>query len=563
MDYRSLHAKTVAELRQIVKTLGLKIPSGTTKASIIDMILSQAETCEKESPAKTVTDLPQKTENVSQEEQPAPAAVQKAEKVFFEQRYDERLTPPQLGERQIGRPQPRPVQPTENRLNGISIPRRNFCESTGRYEKNVQHNQGYWRYEPSERNDLPVTFAFNETPRRREGVYSSEYGITNPGVPDLLASGECFEGEGVLEIVSDGYGFLRMKNYMPGSSDVYVSAAQIRRFLLRTGDMVSGKVRPAREGDKYNAMLYITSVNGAETDVSAKRPAFDMMTPLYPQERLRLECQQQNGDFALRMIDMIAPIGMGQRGLIVSPPKAGKTTLLKKIANSISENYPDVHLIVLLIDERPEDVTDIQRSVKGEVIYSTFEDFPETHTRLAEMVNERARRLVEMGKNVVILMDSITRLVRAYNMVLPPTGRFLTGGLDPGVLYKAKRFFGSARNTENGGSLTVLATAMVDTGNGMDIDAYEEFRSMANMELHLERKPLEKDAFPLINMACSDTHRNDLLMTQEEIEAEFNMRKILFGGNGQDSASRLIGMMKTTQDNREFMAMLKEWVSAN
>ncbi|MBE5766041.1 MAG: transcription termination factor Rho [Clostridiales bacterium] len=583
MDYRSLHAKTVAELRQIAKTLGVKFSAGITKVNMIELILAHVEnaaSAEEEVTLKKDESLPASGESDAQENARVLNPIEKTdenggenstadnhdaaewkeeapEDTYFEQRYDERLTPPQRGEtRQPLRPQTRYVQPGPNRLNGISVPRQmHRCEEAANYDN------GYWRCDQAERNEPSPVFKLREPSRRRESGYSSEYGLTNPGVPDLLASGECSDGEGVLEILNDGFGFLRAENYMPGSYDVYISMAQIRRFLLRTGDLVAGKIRPSREGDRYNAMLYITAINGVAPEECAQRAAFETLTPVYPNERLRLESKRKKSDLALRAIDMIAPIGKGQRGLIVAPPKAGKTTLLKKIANAITENHPEVQLIVLLIDERPEEVTDIQRSIKGEVLYSTFDMQPENHVRLAEMVYERGQRLVEMGKDVVILMDSITRLARAYNMVIPPTGRSLSGGLDPGALNKPKRFFGAARNIENGGSLTILATALVETGSRMDDIIYEEFKGTGNMELHLDRKLSERRIFPAIDMNRSGTRREDLLMSEEELQAAFDMRRILSGVNQQEATEQLIGMLEGTNNNAEFLERIKNWVN--
>ena len=397
--------------------------------------------------------------------------------------------------------------------------------------------------------------------QRREGYFNSEYGTSNPAVPEMLATGECREGEGVLEIHPDGYGFLRAENCLPGNRDVYVSIAQIRRFNLKTGDYVKGKTRPQREGDRYNALIYINSVNDLPPDQAARRRPFDELVPIYPNERLKLEAQEGPSDLALRVIDMMAPIGKGQRGLIVSQPKAGKTVLLKKIANAITQNYPQVYLIVLLIDERPEEVTDMKRSIRGDVIYSTFDEVPENHTRVAEMVFERAQRLVECGRDVVILLDSITRLARAYNLVIPPTGRSLSGGLDPGALHKPKRFFGAARNIENGASLTIIATALVETGSRMDDIIYEEFKGTGNMEIHLDRKLSEKRIFPAIDMNKSGTRREDLLLNAEELEGVYAVRKMLSNNNNQETAEQLIGMLEKTSDNQAFFRRLKGWMA--
>ena len=397
---------------------------------------------------------------------------------------------------------------------------------------------------------------------RRDSVYTPEYGAVNPAVPEMLAAGDCSDGAGVLEIRPEGYGFLRANNYLPGENDVYVSIAQIRRFGLRTGDYVEGKTRPQREGDRYNAMVYISRVNGLTPDQNAKRTPFDSLVPVYPNERFKLVAGDTKSDLALRIIDMLAPIGKGQRGMIVSQPKAGKTTLLKKIANAITANNPEVHLIMLLIDERPEEVTDMKRSVSGDVVYSTFDEAPENHTHVSEMVLERAQRLVEQGKDVVVLLDSITRLARAYNLVIPPTGRSLSGGLDPGALHKPKRFFGAARNIENGGSLTIIATALVDTGSRMDDIIFEEFKGTGNMELHLDRRLSDRRIFPAIDMYKSGTRREELLLTPSELEGEYQVRKMLGSTGNQETAEQLIGMMEKTSTNEDFFVRLKGWMAA-
>ena len=403
-------------------------------------------------------------------------------------------------------------------------------------------------------------------PRRTENTdrprfYNAEYGLSNQAVSDLLASGECRDAQGVLEICPDGYGFVRSKNYQPGPNDSYISNAQIRRFNLRTGDYLVGKARPQREGDRYAGMIYVSTVNGERADRSAVRKRFEDLTPIYPNERLRLENPENENQLALRAVDIVAPIGKGQRGLIVSPPKAGKTTLLKQIAGAIEKNHPEVHLMVLLIDERPEEVTDMQRSTGGEVIYSTFDEDPENHTRVSELAIERAQRLAEMGKDVVILMDSITRLARAYNMVIPPTGRSMSGGMDPGALLKPKKFFGAARNIEHGGSLTILATALVETGSRMDDVIYEEFKGTGNMELHLDRKLSEKRIFPAIDILKSGTRHEELLLTPDEMEGVYAMRRLLSSGNQQDSLEQLIGMLVKSPDNKTFLQRIRGCVS--
>ena len=395
---------------------------------------------------------------------------------------------------------------------------------------------------------------------RRDSVYTPEYGAVNPAVPEMLAAGDCSDGAGVLEIRPEGYGFLRANNYLPGENDVYVSIAQIRRFGLRTGDYVEGKPRPQREGDRYNAMVYISRVNGLTPDQNAKRTPFDSLVPVYPNERFKLVAGDTKSDLALRIIDMLAPIGKGQRGMIVSQPKAGKTTLLKQVAKSVTRANPEIHLIILLIDERPEEVTDIRESIEGknvEVIYSTFDETPDHHRRVAEMVVERARRLVEHRRDVTILLDSITRLARAYNLVIPPSGRTLSGGLDPAALHMPKRFFGAARNMREGGSLTILATALVDTGSKMDDVIYEEFKGTGNMELVLDRKLQERRVFPAIDIQKSGTRREDLLLTKEEQEAVYIMRRALNGMKSEEAGEQILTMFARTRTNAEFVQAVK------
>lgn len=393
----------------------------------------------------------------------------------------------------------------------------------------------------------------------RQVAYARKYfNTSNPAVPILLSTGECGDAKGVLEVLPDGYGFLRAENYMPGSKDVYVSQSQIRRFNLKTGDLVEGKTRPAKEGEKFQALLYVTAVNGEDPEKATKRKPFDELTPIFPNERITLENPKNPKELATRLIDLIAPIGKGQRGLIVSPPKAGKTTLLKKIADSIATNYPDIYLIVLLIDERPEEVTDMQRSIKGDVVYSTFDELPEHHTKVAEMVLERAQRLVEHGKDVVVLLDSLTRLARAYNLTVPATGKTLSGGIDSAALHKPKRFFGAARNIEEGGSLTIIATALIDTGSRMDEVIYEEFKGTGNMEIHLDRKLSEKRIFPAIDIFRSGTRREELLLSQRELECVWAIRKNLSEGRPDRVIELIINDLLRTNSNEEFIDLMLE-----
>lgn len=356
---------------------------------------------------------------------------------------------------------------------------------------------------------------------------------------------------GVLEIMADGYGFLRSNNYQSGDNDVYVSQNLIRRFNLKTGDFIIGNSRMQHEGERYQALLYVQKVNGDPIEVSIHRKSFDDLTPIYPKERLRLEVGGM--DYAMRLIDLVAPVGKGQRGMIVAPPKAGKTTLLKSLANSITKNNPDVSLIVLLIDERPEEVTDMQRSIKGDVIYSTFDEEPQNHAKVAEIVLERAKRLVEHKKDVVILLDSLTRLSRAYNLVISPTGRTLSGGLDPGALYRPKRFFGAARNIEEGGSLTILATALIETGSRMDDVIFEEFKGTGNMEIHLDRRLQEKRIFPAIDIAKSGTRKEELLLNRQELETMWRIRRAFADRNAADVTENIINWLIRTKNNEEFV----------
>ncbi|HIT72169.1 transcription termination factor Rho [Tyzzerella sp. An114] len=364
-------------------------------------------------------------------------------------------------------------------------------------------------------------------------------------------------GEGILEVMADGYGFLRTENFLPGANDIYISPSQIRRFNLKTGDCVKGNIRLARENEKFNALLYVKSVNGDNPEQASKRPNFEDLTPIYPTDRLTLETDKN--ELSTRIIDLVAPIGKGQRGMIVAPPKVGKTVLLTKMANAITKNHKEINLIVLLIDERPEEVTDIQRSIEGEnveIVYSTFDEQPEHHKRVAEMVLERAKRLVEQGKDLVILLDSITRLARAYNLTIPPSGRTLSGGLDPAALYMPKKFFGAARNIENGGSLTILATALVDTGSKMDEVIFEEFKGTGNMELVLDRKLSERRIFPAIDINKSGTRREDKLLSKKEMESVYILRKITGNVSGSELTQSILEQMSKTSDNNEFVEMI-------
>lgn len=381
--------------------------------------------------------------------------------------------------------------------------------------------------------------------------------ISPEKLSDTLDSGET--AKGILEVMPDGFGFIRCANYLPGENDVYVAPSQIRKFNLKTGDIVEGNTRVKTQNEKFSALLYVKKINGYHPSEAARRFNFEDMTPIFPDERLKLETP--GASVAMRIMDLMSPVGKGQRGMIVSPPKAGKTTLLKEVAKSIKQNNPDMHLIILLIDERPEEVTDIREAIEGpnvEVIYSTFDELPEHHKRVSEMVIERAKRLVEHKKDVMILLDSITRLTRAYNLTVPPSGRTLSGGLDPAALHMPKRFFGAARNMREGGSLTILATALVETGSKMDDVVYEEFKGTGNMEMVLDRKLSEKRVFPAIDIPKSGTRREDLLLDQEELQAINIMRKALNGLKPEEAVEKILDMFVRTRTNREFVDMVQK-----
>lgn len=371
-------------------------------------------------------------------------------------------------------------------------------------------------------------------------------------------------GEGILEVMADGYGFLRASNFLPGVGDIYISPSQIRRFQLKTGDCVAGNIRSAREGEKYGALLFVQSVNGDSPEIAKMRPNFESLTPIYPDEKLNFEIE--SNELSGRILDVCVPVGKGQRGMIVAPPKVGKTVLLTQMANALVKNHKDIHLIVLLIDERPEEVTDIKRSIIGEnveIVYSTFDEEPENHKRVTEMVLERAKRLVEQGKDLVILLDSLTRLARAYNLTIPPSGRTLSGGLDPAALHMPKRFFGSARNIENGGSLTILATALVDTGSKMDEVVFEEFKGTGNMELVLDRKLSDRRIFPAIDIVKSGTRREDKLLSKEELECNFLLRRMASNTSPMETIESFYDLMKKTKTNKEFLQLVSSLEKKN
>lgn len=521
-----LEAKSIFEMRALAKEVGISAPTKMNKAELVDMVfkITNGEIEPPQAPRRgrpkkygdateqTTSEKPQIAQNLAQPEQiltPSPAKVEAIGEISLPKGFE--------------RPK---YQPT-----------RQFAQQNQKQYSNNGFNQNnYGQKQNNFRNQ-------NQNQVQRDNAIAER------------KDGEETEQirEGYLEINPDGYGFLRVKNGEFNEMDAYVSAMKIKQYGLRRGDYVTSLCKKVQEG-RPSAVVSVTTINGIESDKVGKRPNFDDLVPIYPDERIRLEVAPR--EFSTRCIDLVSPIGKGQRGIIVSPPKAGKTTLLKMIASSIATNYPDIELKVLLIDERPEEVTDMQRSIKGEVVYSTFDELPEHHTKTAEMLLERAKRLVEMGKDVVILLDSLTRLARAYNLTIPPTGRTLSGGIDPGALHSPKRFFGSARNIENGGSLTIIATALVDTGSRMDDVIFEEFKGTGNMEIHLDRRLSEKRIFPAIDLAKSGTRKEELLLTPSELEGTWGIRKLLSNADNAEATENLINMIVKTSSNKEFIDQL-------
>ncbi len=493
-----LEAKSIFEMRALAKDVGVSAPTKMNKAELIDLVY-KITNGEMEPPQAPRRGRPKKVGDTQS------IAVNTLENADVKS-------------------EEKTVVKTED-------------TKSGEYIKNkfrpIEFKPSYMQYQKPQRPQYRDNNTLNE---KKEGEEAVEQ-----------------EREGYLEINPDGYGFLRVKNGEFNEMDAYVSAMKIKQYGLRRGDYVKSLCKKIQEG-RPSAVVSVTSINGIDADKVGKRPNFDDLVPIYPDERIRLEVSPR--EYATRCIDLVSPIGKGQRGIIVSPPKAGKTTLLKMIASSIAKNYPDVELKVLLIDERPEEVTDMQRSIKGEVVYSTFDELPEHHTKTAEMLLDRAKRLVEMGKDVVILLDSLTRLARAYNLTIPPTGRTLSGGIDPGALHSPKRFFGSARNIENGGSLTIIATALIDTGSRMDDVIFEEFKGTGNMEIHLDRRLSEKRIFPAIDLSKSGTRKEELLLTPSELEGTWGIRKMLSNADNTEATENLIGMIVKTTSNKEFIEQL-------
>ena len=503
---------TLANLRELAKEKGLKNITSLKKSELIEILIKSASEANQ-------------AEQVKTENKPAEAHVEKikTEQIKTEQNKTELSNKPE------------PVRPEQYRVE-LNRAEQNKQEQN-RFEQNRADQARLEQTQLPAKDDKKTAAAPNEM--------------------DQLDSGETKVG--ILEVLPDGYGFIRCDNYLPGENDVYVSPAQIRRFNLKTGDIVSGNTRIRNQNEKFSALLYIKSVNGFHPNEAQKRKRFEDLTPIFPNNRIHLETPGTG--ISMRMVDLISPIGKGQRGMIVSQPKAGKTTLLKQIAKAVTKNHPDMKLIILLIDERPEEVTDIKESIEGknvEVIYSTFDELPENHKRVSEMVIERAKRLVEHKQDVVILLDSITRLARAYNLTVQPSGRTLSGGLDPAALHMPKKFFGAARNMREGGSLTILATALVETGSRMDDVVFEEFKGTGNMELVLDRSLSEKRIFPAIDLQRSSTRRDDLLLSQPEMEATYLMRKALGGLKSDEALERIIDMFFRTKTNIEFIETIKK-----
>lgn len=524
-------------LRELAKARGLRGISGLKKSDLIDRMVSEDEKLKEQSRQTKSEKGPEK-----------PEMAEKKKEVPENTREEEKTDKPDDEQAEPNRSEP--AGRTERTY------RQERTEKTEKSDRSERSDRQENRAEKQNRPNRDRTeqqgqnTAREAKPRRQDDNNKEDI---NPELDSGVTA------DGILEVMPDGYGFIRCENYLPGEHDVYVSPSQIRRFGLKTGDIVRGNTRIKTQGEKFSALLYITTINGYHPSIVAQRRNFEDLTPIFPNERLRLETNRTTT--SMRIVDLVSPIGKGQRGMIVSPPKAGKTTLLKQIAQAVKVNNPEIHLIILLIDERPEEVTDIKEAIEGnnvEVIYSTFDELPEHHKRVSEMVIERAKRLVEHKQDVLILLDSITRLARAYNLTVPPSGRTLSGGLDPAALHMPKRFFGAARNMREGGSLTVLASALVDTGSKMDDVIYEEFKGTGNMELVLDRKLSERRVFPAIDIVKSGTRREDLLLDREEREAVDIMRKGINGMKTDEAVENILNMFSHTSNNRDFIQLVKK-----
>ncbi|WP_209457735.1 transcription termination factor Rho [Metaclostridioides mangenotii] len=533
-----LDTKTLSELRLVAKELNIKSVSKYKKGELIDLIQKTMQEKEEDNNAKSEANI-----NVS---------VEKKEAKIVKNTIKETNNKSVSVERDNSNGN---VNKNRNEVNNKEVVNRVIVNKdiNGKNE-NTSRNDVNNRNDSNSRVEKCVPRSNRSNFNNGKVNYMPKQ-VEESKIVDEFNTSKEDEVVGVLEILQDGFGFLRGSNYLSTEGDVYVSPSQIRRFNMKTGDKVKGITRHPKSGEKFRALLYVQKINDENPDTAIKRVNFELLTPIYPEERLSLEKNQS--EIATRMIDLISPIGKGQRGLIVAPPKAGKTVLLKSVANSISRNYPDVDLIVLLIDERPEEVTDMKESIDGEVIYSTFDQASSHHVKVAEMVLNRAQRLVEHGKDVVILLDSITRLARAYNLTISPTGRTLSGGLDPGALYGPKKFFGAARNIRQGGSLTILGTALVETGSRMDDLIFEEFKGTGNMELHLDRKLAEKRIFPAVDIYKSGTRREDLLLSEEEKSVLWKLRREMSNNSILEITDKMIELLKRTKNNDEFIKSSK------
>ena len=577
---------SVAQMREILKAKGIRNTSVMRKAELqklmaeMGLLENQSEVLEKdkEQPIASVEKGPE--QEVKSENKKPYVFRGRTSRAEYAGRA-ERTERPERSERTERTERPERSERTERTERserqtytngGLYSGRRNtYGQRSENYQRNEngQRSENYQRNENSQRNEngqRGENYQRNDSYQRgdscqRVDVYQKNEYIQSNEESEIPGYGQLDSGmmaNGILEVIPEGFGFIRCENYMPGNNDVYVSPAQIRRFNLRTGDIICGNIKVKTEKEKFSALLYIRTVNGMPPYEAQRRGKFENMTPVFPDSRINLETP--NAPVSMRIMNLVSPIGRGQRGMIVSPPKTGKTTLLKQVAKAIHTNYPDMQMIILLIDERPEEVTDIKEYIEGnnvDVIYSTFDETPEHHKRVSEMVLERAKRLVEHKKDVVILLDSITRLARAYNLTVPPSGRTLSGGLDPAALHMPKKFFGAARNMREGGSLTVLATALVETGSKMDDVVFEEFKGTGNMELVLDRKLSEKRIFPAINIPRSGTRREELLLSKEELEGMYVMRKALGGMKSEEALEQILDMFMHTKDNTEFVNMIR------
>ena len=531
-----LQTLPVAVLKEMAKKQGIKGATALRKAELIEALCNAAEENIGHETAVPENSQPTRTSYQNRGQNGRPAAARRNNNAQGEQQsYQNRQN--QNGE-----------QTYQNRQN----------QNGEQTYQNRQNQNGEQTYQNRQAQNGEQPYQNRQNQNNEQPAYQNNRDEVAEKSQEEMDSG--VPASGILEVMPDGFGFIRCENFLPGENDVYVSPTQIRRFNLKTGDIINGNRRVKTSNEKFAALLYIKNVNGYPVSALERRPNFEDLTPIFPNSRLHMETQGKSST-AMRVLDLLAPIGKGQRGMIVSPPKAGKTTLLKQVAQAVTNNHPDMHMIILLIDERPEEVTDIKESVVGnnvEVIYSTFDELPERHKRVSEMVIERAKRLVEHGRDVIILLDSITRLARAYNLVVPPSGRTLSGGLDPAALHMPKRFFGAARNMREGGSLTILATALVHTGSRMDDVIYEEFKGTGNMELVLDRKLSEKRIFPAIDILKSGTRRDDLLLSRDEAEAVDIVRKATNSLKPEDSVERILDLFAQTRTNREFVEVAKK-----